>query len=62
MSNPRITYDQHSNSTPQTELSALANIYRLVVESAKKKAAPASGPSDGTKTEGDSADVSSLPH
>ena len=48
--NPRIVYSVHSDVTPETELSALAVVYKLVLES-KKAAEPAPEPDDhnGTK-------------
>jgi hypothetical protein len=44
MSDPAISYTARSDAAPETEASALANAYRLILDSAMKKAAPASGP------------------
>jgi hypothetical protein len=35
MSNPRINYTPRAGATPKAELSALANVYRLILDSAK---------------------------
>jgi hypothetical protein len=35
MSGPIITYVQHSNTAPQSELSALAAVYRIVLTAKK---------------------------
>ena len=37
MSNPRITYTSRSDTTAETELAALANVYRIILDSAKKR-------------------------
>jgi hypothetical protein len=60
MSGPTITYVQHSNTTPQTELSVLVAIYRLAISSshAKKEAAPESRPDDARKDQ----DAGTYPH
>jgi hypothetical protein len=47
MSSPRITYSPRLDATPEAELSALAAVYKILLD-AKKKAAPSSGP-DGMK-------------
>jgi len=63
LGNPRIIYSVRSDATPETELSALAAVYKVVLES-KKAAGPAPEPNnrDGTKkVKGDSANVT-LPH
>jgi hypothetical protein len=39
ISSARIPYAQRTDATPAAELSALANIYRLVCDSASRKAA-----------------------
>jgi len=47
MSGPRITYTAHSDTNVESELSALANVYRFVLDChAKKEAAPESRPDD----------------
>jgi hypothetical protein len=58
---PRIDYRIRDDATPHAEINALANVYRLVLDSARKRGRPLdkSGP-DGTKTKGDSANASSL--
>jgi hypothetical protein len=38
MSSARITYSQSSDATPETELSALTNVYRFVLDRANKNA------------------------
>jgi len=48
MSSARIAYSQHPDATPETELSALANVYRFVLDSAKKNAAGVSS-TNGTR-------------
>ena len=47
MSEPRISYTSRSDTTPESELSTLANVYRFVLDSAKKNAAGMTG-SNGT--------------
>jgi hypothetical protein len=62
MDSPRITYTPLPDVTPDAELNVLANVYRFILDCyAKKMAAePAPEPDgrDGTKLQGDSADVS----
>jgi hypothetical protein len=44
---PHITYSVRSGTSPEMELSTLANIYRFILGChAKKKAAPESRPED----------------
>ena len=58
---PRITYSTRPDATPETEVSALAAIYKLCLEShAKKEAAPESRPDDGTDYKEDSAYAQSI--
>jgi hypothetical protein len=58
---PRITYSSRPDATPETELSALAAIYKLCLENhVKKEAAPESRPDDGTKVKEDSAYAQSI--
>ena len=45
LGNPRITYSVRSDATPETELSALVAVYKLVLES--KKAAERAPEPDG---------------
>jgi hypothetical protein len=47
MSSPRITYTPRPDATPEGELTALAAVYRLILDS--KKAAPESRPDDMRK-------------
>ena len=50
MSSPRITYTAHSDTNVESELSALANVYRFVLDCrAKQEAAPESRPDDARK-------------
>jgi hypothetical protein len=56
MSSTRISYAPRPDATPESEVSALANVYKLVLDCrAKKEAAPESRPEDGTKVKEDSA-------
>ena len=57
MSSARIVYSQRSDTAPETEASVLANVYRLALDSAKKRGRlpDECGPDDGTKTKEDSA-------
>ncbi len=61
-----ISYRPRADTTPEGELSALASVYAYVLKShdSKKADKPAPEPvgRDGTKVEGDSADVFILPH
>jgi hypothetical protein len=58
MSGPIITYVQHSNTAPQSELSALAAVYRIVLTAKQKGRLPDEcGPDDGTEVKEDSANV-----
>jgi hypothetical protein len=47
---PRIVYRARDDATPEAEISTLANIYRLVLDSANKN------PADVTSTNGDDAE------
>ncbi len=56
MNNSHIIYRSRPESTPGTELTAIANVYRFVLDCrAKKEPAPESRPDDGTKVKEDSA-------
>jgi len=61
VNSPRFTYTSRPDATPEAELSALAAVYRFILDChAKKMAAePAPEPDghDGTKLQGDSADA-----
>ncbi len=58
MSNPRIIYSPRADATKGAEFSALANVYRFVLDCrTRKKAASESRPDDGTEIKEDSADV-----
>jgi hypothetical protein len=48
MSSPQITYTPRSDTTPEAEASALANVYRRILDSAKKRGRlpDKSGPED----------------
>ena len=48
MSEPRITYTPHPDATPEAEASALANAYRFIFDSARKRGRllDKSGPDD----------------
>ena len=37
MNSARITYSQHPEATAEAEFTALANVYRLALDSAKKR-------------------------
>jgi len=39
MSSPRITYTPRPDATPEAEISTLANVYRLVLDTANRNAA-----------------------
>ena len=49
MSSSRITYAPRTDTTPEAEISALANVYKFVLDCRKKKAAPESRPDDARK-------------
>jgi hypothetical protein len=50
VSNPRIVYRPHPDSTPETELSALAAVYKFVLDCrAQKKGGPATAPDSAKK-------------
>ncbi len=50
MSNPRIIYRPRPDTTPESELNALAAVYRFILDcKAKKEAAPASRSDDAMK-------------
>ncbi len=59
MNSSHIVYTPRPDATPETEISALADAYRLILDSAKKRGRlpDKSGPDDGTKVQGDSADA-----
>jgi len=48
MGSPRVTYVSCSDATPKAEISALANVYRVILDSAKKRGRllDKSGPDD----------------
>jgi len=58
---PHIIYTQRADTTAETELNALAAVYRFILDChARKKAvepAPEPDGRDGTKLQGDSADT-----
>jgi hypothetical protein len=56
MSSTRIAYSQRPDVTPETEVSVLAAIYKLAINShARKEATRPGSPDDGTKVKEDSA-------
>ena len=57
MSSRRIVYVSHSDSTREAQASALANVYRLVLDSANRNAAGVTSTNgdDGTKIKENSA-------
>jgi hypothetical protein len=59
MSSSRIYYATRPDATPEVEISALANVYRLILDS--KKAAPSSGPDDVKGSRNDSRRKVSIP-
>ena len=62
MSSAPVTYSQRPDTTPQTELSALANIYKYVLDCHSKKEATHPGsPDDGTEFKEDSANEHIIP-
>ena len=62
---PRIVYRTRDDAADAAEVAAIANVYRFTLDCHAKKRdrlLDESGLADGTKTKGDSANVSSLPH
>jgi hypothetical protein len=55
MSIPRITYTPRPAAAPEAESSALANVYRFVLDSANKNAAGVTS-TNGDETKGRSVD------
>lgn len=50
MSNPKIIYTPRADATPETELQALANVYRFILDCHEKnKAAEAHGGEDDAR-------------
>ena len=51
MDSPRITYAPRHDTTPETELSALASVYRFILFESytSKKGGPATAPNDDAK-------------
>jgi hypothetical protein len=63
MNSTHISYSQRSGTTAESEVAALSNVFKFVLDChAKKEAVPENRPDDGTKTKGDSADAPSLPY
>ena len=58
---PSVVYEPRSDTTPEAELNALANVYRFILDCHAKKMAAEPAPEphgfDGTKLQGDSADA-----
>ncbi len=64
MDSPRITYAGPTNTTPETEISAVANVYKLVIDSARKRGRlpDKSGPDDAKgRIKNDSRAKASIP-
>jgi hypothetical protein len=59
---PPITVRSLTNISTEQARDARARAWIYVLDIWNKKAAGAGGPDDGTKVEGDSADVSIVPH
>jgi hypothetical protein len=56
MSSARIAYSQLPDAGPEAELSAVANVFRFVLDChAKKEATRPGSPDDGTEVKEDSA-------
>ncbi len=56
MTNPAITYAPRPDTTPETELSSLANVYKFVLDChAKEEDTRPGAPNDGTKSKENSA-------
>lgn len=56
MSRPQIVYTPHPGITPETEASALASIYRFLLDHhAKKEAVLTGGPNDAKEAKNDCA-------
>ena len=56
MDKPAVTYAPRPDTTPEAELSALAAVYKLCLESrARKEATRPGSPDDGTRIKEDSA-------
>ncbi len=49
MNSPRVQYVPREDVTPETELSALGNVYRYVLDCHAKKAAPLQSRPDDAK-------------
>jgi hypothetical protein len=61
MSSPRITYTPRPDATPEAELSALANVYKLVLDNhARKKGSRPAAPDDPERSS-DARAESSIP-
>ena len=59
MTSPRVTYAARHDATAEAEQSALANVYRFVLDRhARKEAAPESRPDDARKDQ----DAGTYPH
>jgi hypothetical protein len=58
MSETRIVYTPRADATPESEVAALASVYRFLLDChAKKKGGPATTPDNGTKSKEDPADA-----
>lgn len=56
MSSSRIIYAPRPDTTPETEISALGNVYRFILDChAKKEDTRPGAPNDGTKSKENSA-------
>lgn len=55
MISPRLTYAPLPDTTPEAELSALASVYRFILDSSKKEAARTGDPDDAKGSKHDRA-------
>jgi hypothetical protein len=49
MSSPHISYIPHPDAKPETEISALAGVYRFILDHAKKEATRPGSPEDAER-------------
>lgn len=62
MSYPKVIYRPRSDASPEAELGALVEVYKLALAKEKGNPIPAALRNDGTKTKEDSADGLIVPH
>jgi hypothetical protein len=58
----RIRYTQRPDASPATERTALANVYRLVLDAAAKKRASAASGGDARREDDESSEASTQQH